>query len=193
MTKFLFIFCFLCSIVLAQGNYFLAIDIPTDIEKKLQPIANMLENRLIGQFEPPEKFHITLYFLGTLSPNQLAQTKNQILQMIAEQKKFMVTVQELGFFPNQNSARVVWIGAKSPELYKIHQQCKQQIKPQEQSNFQPHITLAHLSPSPPAFVLEPYRKNIADIGELATFEVQEIVLLYSHQGQYTRILSLPLH
>lgn len=192
MAKLLIVLICMCSILSAQSNYFIAIDIPSNVEEKFSPIINTLERRLMGQFEPIEQLHITLCFLGKLSQEELAQTREQMQQLLSNQTRFEITVQGLGCFPHQDAARVLWMEPHSPRLYELHQLLKKlALKPED--SFQPHITLARVSPSPPKKILEDYRQNIAKDGVITQFEVKEIVLFHSDQGKYIPIFSVPLH
>ncbi len=182
--------------LLAQSDarYFVAIDIPEDVEAQLFPISELLERRLMGDFEPKEKLHITLYFLGPMPELTLNQTKTLLTQVLAETTSFSIEVRGLGFFPNLQKARVAWIGAHAVEIEQMHRLIQQHIAlaPGENLEFHPHITLARLSAVPPKSMLEKYQQQIADMGILAKFDVQEVILMKSAGGKYTPILKIPL-
>ena len=99
----------------------------------------------------PQNLHLTLKFLGDISPEQL----NAIKQIIAEITKtisaFKIKFETTGVFPNLHAARIIWVGADQPplELKQLAQQLetrlsKPGVPPQEQRDFHPHITIARI-------------------------------------------------
>lgn len=191
--KFLILLLFLFSwiaLLSENGNYFIAIDIPEPVETHLDAHKEMLEKQLFGTFEPKEKYHITLKYLGNLSEEQLSSVKQILQDRLKEQKRFTLYVKDLNFFPGIEKARVAWIGAFAPELYTMQKEIEDSMKKFSQSEkFQAHITLARLSYPPPLWLLEKFQKKVSEKPTLS-FPLEEVLILKSIKGKYERVFSI---
>lgn len=77
----------------------------SNISTRLQACA------LPGRFESPEKFHITLAFLGWVGAEQVEPIRNVLRTAAAKIKPFTITLDRIGAFPHERRPRVVWIGS----------------------------------------------------------------------------------
>jgi 2'-5' RNA ligase len=66
---------------------------------------------LDARFEPPEKLHITLAFLGWVDPESIEAIRDALARAAQEAEPFDITLDKLGAFPHERKARVIWIGA----------------------------------------------------------------------------------
>lgn len=177
-----------------QANYFIAVDIPKEVEHKLDQVKKKLAQQLYGKFEEKEKFHITLKFLGKLSKNEALLAQNQLKNILKKRCQFKIFVKNLGFFPNIKRARVVWLGIQSKELNELGKLINHNIKEfkEDAYKFNPHITLARLSCTHPSWLLKKFQTEINSKKILTKFIVTKIFLLKSNQGKYFKITSFPL-
>ena len=64
-----------------------------------------------GRFEAPEKFHITLAFLGWVDAERVEQIRDVMHDAAALSAPFTLTLDRIGAFPHERKPRVVWIGS----------------------------------------------------------------------------------
>jgi 2'-5' RNA ligase len=96
----------------------------------------------------PQKTHITIRFLGNISPLMLDAMYEEIKQVSFP--PFEITLRGLGAFPHLNRPRVVWAGIQkgADELVKIFEQLEPRLrklgfKP-DKKGFSPHLTIARV-------------------------------------------------
>ena len=118
---------------------FIAIDLENDYFKELQSQIKDIK----GTF--PKSFHLTLKFLGEVEENKADKIKELLRKIRFEQ--FNIYSSNIGFFPNENYIRVVWIGLEPRdriiELQKKIDNELLKLFPKEKK-FEPHITLARI-------------------------------------------------
>lgn len=79
-------------------------------------ITRLTDHGLDARFEPPEKLHITLAFLGWVQPEQIEGIE-QALQIAATAvRPFTLTLDTLSAFPHERRPKIVWIGARDQGL-----------------------------------------------------------------------------
>lgn len=181
------------SLVFGQesaGSYFIAIDIPASLEGKLLPYQEPLSKKLYGRWEEKEKFHITLQYLGELSPQELAQIQKTFRETLALQKDFEITIANLGFFPTLNKARVAWLGVQSQDLQDLQSRLAAKMAKRPET-FVAHITMGRLTYAPPPGVLEKLQVEVEKLGPLS-FSAQKILLFQSFSGKYEEVDSVVL-
>lgn len=97
---------------------------------------------------PPQNIHITLRFLGDISPS-MAEKIFEVMKKI-QFTPFTVQIQGLGVFPSLNYPRVVWAGMTkgADELEKIFSQMEPKIQElgfePDPHGFSPHLTIARV-------------------------------------------------
>jgi RNA 2',3'-cyclic 3'-phosphodiesterase len=93
-----------------------------------------------------ENLHVTLRFLGEVSPDKL-QTVKETLRGVPAEFPFPLGFASLGFFPNKRRPRVLWVGLDAqPALAKLAHAIEESLAavgiPREEREFNPHLTLA---------------------------------------------------
>ena len=118
---------------------FIAIDLENDYFKELQSQIKDVK----GTF--PKSFHLTLKFLGEVEENKADKIKELLRNIRFGQ--FKIYSSNIGFFPNENYIRVVWVGLEPRdriiELQKKIDNELLKLFPKEKK-FEPHITLARI-------------------------------------------------
>lgn len=96
-----------------RPKLFAGIELDERTRRECAAIAARLEVQGVpGRFEPAEKLHVTLAFLGWVDPEQLG-TVGEVLQNVASRcPAFTLSLDKLGAFPHERRPRVIWIGAK---------------------------------------------------------------------------------
>ena len=71
-----------------------------------------------GRFELPEKFHVTIAFLGTIAPERVDEVVSALRSASRMSIPFALRFDVIGAFPSDRRARVVWVGArKTPAAF----------------------------------------------------------------------------
>lgn len=88
-------------------------------------------------------FHITLKFLGKTPKNEIIEIINKLKGI--KFKEFNFSLDNIGFFPNDNYIRVIWLGTKeNSEIMNLQKIIDKTIKTKNDFKFKPHITLARV-------------------------------------------------
>ena len=104
---------------------FLAINLPSDIKKKLAELVLKLQknnkNKPIKWVED-ENFHLTLHFLGDTPEEKITNINNELKPIIADFKTLYLPAgrqalnfqlsDSIGFFPNLNDPKVIFLEMK---------------------------------------------------------------------------------
>ncbi len=137
---------------MAVVRSFIALPTPLSIKEQLSLVVSDL--RQLGadvKWDEPEKFHITLKFLGNVEA-QLLEKLVAALKLLAGQRAFDVTYETLGAFPDFARPRVIWIGTSpNPSVLSLQKSvegvCTQFGFQKEEREFHPHITLGRVKGS----------------------------------------------
>jgi 2'-5' RNA ligase len=93
---------------------FFAILLPEDVRETVSSVQAAVRNE-IGpkgiRWEHPDKFHITVRFLGEVSPEQLDSVKSAGRAAAEGSTPFALRLGGIGTFPRRKPARVLWLGA----------------------------------------------------------------------------------
>ncbi|MBX7221245.1 MAG: RNA 2',3'-cyclic phosphodiesterase [Blastocatellia bacterium] len=136
---------------------FCALELPAPVRAQVANHLQTLRQTVAtaqAKWEHPEKLHLTIKFLGEISPTQLAELKQATAQAAAQVPPFEIRIEQAGCFPPRGQARVLWLGITdaSRRLAQLHQAleaaCFQAGFPREPRAFHPHLTLARLKGAP---------------------------------------------
>ncbi|MBN1377439.1 RNA 2',3'-cyclic phosphodiesterase [Candidatus Woesearchaeota archaeon] len=122
---------------------FLAVDIPEEMKQLINDMEAKI-NPEYGRFNlvKPENCHITLKFLGEVNDEE------KIISALKDIKfePFNLEIKNIGFFPNENYIKVVWIGFKDDSgLVKLHDEIESSLKGfKKDFNFKGHITFMRI-------------------------------------------------
>lgn len=98
----------------------------------------------------PENIHLTLKFLGDISPASVSDLSDAAKRAVAKLEGFTIRVEQAGFFPPRGAPRVLWLGINDEEaqLAQLHDrlevECAKAGFPRENRPFRPHLTIARL-------------------------------------------------
>jgi len=156
---------------------FIAIELPLEIKDALLRIQDKLKARLPEiSWVKPLNLHLTLRFLGEISPEQLSEIKQIITEITKTTSGFKIKLETLGVFPNLHAARIIWIGANQPplELKQLAEQLETRLVesgiPQEQRSFCAHITISRIKSSLKSLSLEKELEKIKNDFASANWE-----------------------
>jgi 2'-5' RNA ligase len=125
---------------------FVAIDVNDAVRMLALSAADALRQAGIpGRFEPVEKLHVTVAFLGNVAD----QTLDDVVRTFRESsalRPFALTFDRLGAYPNLRRPHVIWIG--STQTYPAFTECARRVRASFESlgfrferEAQPHVTI----------------------------------------------------
>lgn len=127
---------------------YIGVDLPAYVKQSLLESQSQLkELGLKGSWKPAEYFHITLEFLGELSPESIPLLIRIVDTAIAGKKAFRLTIDQFGAFPSFHHPHTLWagVGGSVRKLNQIQNDLHAELKNNgfelQQAPFKPHISL----------------------------------------------------
>ncbi len=121
---------------------FIAIDVPY-----FKEIEN-LQKSISGRFKAvePHNLHLTLKFLGDVEEREVESIVKAMES--CRRESFSVRLKGIGFFPNENYVRVLWIGIEDPDplvsLMKCLDTHLSRMGFEKEKKYIPHLTIARV-------------------------------------------------
>lgn len=130
---------------------FIAIKLPSDIKNAISKMQDKLKAGLPEvSWVAPVNLHLSLKFLGEISPKQLENINQITAKTIETITGFKIKLESLGAFPNVACARIIWVGSgQAPKaLGQIVEQLETKLAklgiPKEGRPFRAHITIGRI-------------------------------------------------
>lgn len=132
---------------------FLALEIPAGLQRliaeRTAPVRRALPAPLV-RWVATENIHLTIKFLGDVSPANLELLAQALQREVAALPAFPVQVGGLGAFPNARRARVLWISLQAPqELFSLQRLaetvCERMGYEREERPFSAHLTIGRVN------------------------------------------------
>jgi len=162
---------------------FVAIDLPAHVKSEIfHEVENLRkQGYLVGTFTAKDNFHLTLKFLGDVPEEKIEEIKKKLSEI--KFKKFSAKIGKIGFFPNENFIKIIWVGFDSAEVEKIQKMIEEKLKefPSAFEKFSSHITLVRVKGTKKRKELKEHLDKI-NFRKL-DFEVGEFVLMKSEVRQ----------
>jgi len=135
-----------------QIRSFIAIELPEEVKAGLRRLQTELKlpEQTFVKWVAPDSVHLTLKFLGNISPQKVTDITGVMEQASQGVNPFQLEVTEVGAFPNLRQPRVLWVGIKGEidKLVTWQQRIDNGLIPlgfaKETRAFTPHLTLARL-------------------------------------------------
>lgn len=185
---------------------FVAVEIPSGIhqaiEKKTAPLRAALNASLV-RWVPAENIHLTLKFLGDVSPASLDLLQQMLCAEVSQHHVFELEFGGLGAFPNPKRPRVIWIGIQAPAGLEALQHGIEAATatlgyPDEERPFSPHLTIGRVKQNVGSAGMQQIRTALEEtkVGPLGMARVSAVHLFKSDLrptgAVYTRLFSAPL-
>jgi RNA 2',3'-cyclic 3'-phosphodiesterase len=178
---------------------FVALDVPQVVRAALTDVSARLKGICPGaRWVRLEGVHITLKFIGEVSPEKLEQIRQE-LGDLPNFAPIQIRFAGLGFFPSARRPRVFWAGVQAdPQLGALAAAIEMKLEPlgvlPEKRAFQPHLTLARFE-SPEH--TQPLSAAVEALGTpefgsetFKDFHLYQSVLKRSG-AEYTRLVTYP--
>lgn len=145
---------------------FIAVEICAEVRDALAPLLRELAACGGVNAVAPHNMHITLKFLGEIEDEKIEATKGALSGI--KFPAFDARFSGVGAFPNERSARVVWIATQSAELPRLAALVEDALAPlgfaREARGFSAHLTLGRVRKQSPALRQFLQRHASADFG-----------------------------
>jgi 2'-5' RNA ligase len=129
---------------------FIALPLPSEVMSAMASVQKQLVTAGAEvKWDDPEKFHITLKFLGATDSSLTPTITDHLKKSIGNFPAFEVAYVKLGGFPNVDHPRVVWIGTtENQQILRLQSQvdevCTSLGFAKEDRPFHAHITLGRV-------------------------------------------------
>lgn len=184
---------------------FIAVEIPAGIRQSVCNATASLRQKIgsLVRWVPVENMHLTLKFLGDVSPS----TVDLLSQMLSAEADlfqcFDLRLSGIGSFPNPKRPRVIYIGIQAPAVLETLQRgidsaSRRLGYESEERAFSPHLTIGRVKQNVTASDQQMIRRALeeTEIDVLGTARVDSVHLYKSDLkpsgSVYTRLYSAPL-
>ena len=133
---------------------FVSINLTPETKKQLLDVQTNIKSLLSGKeqsamrWESPDKLHITLFFIGDITPGKLNEVKNVLNALTYSDGNMSLNLSSIGGFPNLRIPRVVFANIKDDgKLVKLANEVHREMTKigfHSDKPFHPHITLARI-------------------------------------------------
>jgi 2'-5' RNA ligase len=186
---------------MAKLRLFIAIETPAQVRSDMSKVRDQLrESGADVRWEPEEKFHATLKFLGGTEGDLVPEIIAGLRSVAGTKSPLSIMYRSVGCFPNLRNPRVVWIGIEdnSRTLMPLQQSIESAMsglgfKPEDRP-YHAHVTLGRVRSTKKI-------RNLLTIMESITFESQPVTIreiavvrsdLRPTGSVYTTLHSIPL-
>ena len=164
---------------------FIALEISEKVVMFLKTLQrDMVSEKFKVSWPRPETLHLTLRFLGDISPGVIGDVEQAMSSAARDVEPFALHLGGVGVFPSVKGARVAWAGVRgaTDALARLRNALEQELSargyPGERGRFVPHVTLARfkgfVDPRTVTAMVQKYRDHRSD-----TFVCQEMGLFKS--------------
>jgi 2'-5' RNA ligase len=185
---------------------FLASELPVSIQDAIQKSTSNLRQTLgddLVRWVPAHNIHLTLKFLGDVSPSSLDLIKQMLITEAAQYQSFDIQVEGIGSYPNAKQPRVIWVGLNAPATLASLQRSIESAAARlgyesEERSFSPHLTIGRVRQNASSADIQKIRAALeaAKVGNLGTAHINAVHLFKSDLqptgSVYTKLFSAPL-
>lgn len=131
---------------------FLAVRISTDVRRRAEKLIKKLSAAEADvKWVESENLHITTNFLGDVTSQDVVDISRKTIEIAAEHAAFDLEMIGTGAFPDVDSPRTLWVGAKSgaEQLISLQEDLTEKLAaigfpPDSRKKYHPHLTLGRL-------------------------------------------------
>ncbi len=135
---------------------FIAVDVNDTVRDVSQQVIEKLMKRgFKANWVSRENVHLTLFFLGEVETNRVAQVAEHISHRVRGFPSFSFVVEKVGCFSRNNQPRVIWLGVRTNQLLRrLYEEVKAELVKHNfgfEEKFSPHITIGRIKDFPMAW------------------------------------------
>ena len=170
---------------------FTAIDLPADVLVRLERLLTALRPEALIKWSPLDNLHVTIKFIGEWPESRLEEL-HEVLSTLAPREPFAIELKQLGWFPNERSPRVLWVGIQGGNpLLEFVQETEERLQrtlgiKKEDRPFAPHLTIARIKNPVPLRRLR-HRVEEMQPAALGSFMAAHFALFRSDPGSNASI------
>ena len=135
-----------------QVRAFIAVELSPEVKESLRRLQGRLKpgSRAPVRWVDPESIHLTLKFLGDVSPGLPGRIAGVLEEAVRGVRPFPVELKGLGVFPNPRRVQIVWVGlaGEVEKLGVLQKRIETGLVPlgfaAEGRPFMPHLTLGRV-------------------------------------------------
>lgn len=167
---------------------FIAIELPKNTQQRLNELIGQMKLTISNyvRWVPPQNIHLTLKFLGDVSPANLELLTRLLKSLVTKQSEFKLVVGGLSAFPSIKRPRIIWVGISAPAVLKSLQQSIESETRRlgyaaEERPFSPHLTLGRINHNATPDEIAAVSRTLSSITveTLGSFQVQAVTLFRS--------------
>ncbi|MBO9325826.1 MAG: RNA 2',3'-cyclic phosphodiesterase [Roseiflexus sp.] len=136
---------------MATYRLFIAVELPDTLREELASLQTRLKrDQPPVRWVKPEAMHLTLWFLGDVRDNQIADLKTTLMLSFAGQHAAHIRLGAPGAFPNLQQPQVIWVGLAEGEAHlrswydALARRLPDLGFPADPRPFRPHLTLGRV-------------------------------------------------
>jgi len=177
---------------------FTAIDISAEVRENLRAFVARLKPLAKLSWSPVENLHITTKFIGEWPEQRLDEMK-RALTIVPAPGEIDVSIQAIGWFPDEHRPRVLWAGVEAGETLSALAAATDNATgrlgvAREARPYSPHLTLARIREP---LSLNALRRELTAGAErsgfhFGSFRATAFFLYLSVGGRYTKLAEFPL-
>ncbi len=130
---------------------FIALELPSPVQEYLaQGISRLKEAKADIKWVDPKNTHLTLKFLGEITPEQVKSAREVLLQQKGNHLSIHCRTGQIGVFPSWNRPQVLWLGLKTgiSEISELQKALEGGLAEcgfaRDPKKFKPHLTLGRV-------------------------------------------------
>lgn len=167
---------------------FIAIDLPPHVLGEIKTVTDDLKGKTKGlKWVRQEGIHLTLKFLGDITPDQADLIGKSLDEATAEFGSLELALDRPGAFPSVKRPRVIWVGLdgeleKLKRLQKsVEEACFSSGFDKDERPYSPHLTVARIKRSNRRWKVEAITDIIEKLGAIqaSPFRVDALHLIQS--------------
>ena len=164
---------------------FIAISISSDIKQELAALIDKLKTSGADvKWVNPENIHLTLKFLGYISPEKIEEVKKVLDGIKSKFTPFKITFSGVGAFPKLSYPKVIWVGIQNgkDDAKRIYELLETELEKagfeKEERAFSAHLTIGRVRSGKNKAALKPAIESLSFSSD-KILEVEHITLFQS--------------